>query len=195
MNKVAITDPSVTVIYGVTEDDNPLDAAMRMIDEAKVRPAHDRPGYFHNQDPGEHINVHTHHADSLPEQWMEMAPLGVQKAGDVGGDAQVSEAFSRRWVMRRRVGDWAVFTATFYVALVPPSAGADQPRVVEVMEDYEIAEDLHDLDGSQTFAETRYRGLVGEPTEEHARLLAEQMNAGRVQWTGSEFYGHFIPLR
>lgn len=48
-------------------------------------------------------------------EWTECEPLGPTDAGDVGGDAQISDAFMRRWSKPAPGGFWAVVDVTAYV--------------------------------------------------------------------------------
>lgn len=88
----------------------------------------------------------------------EAAPRGPQPAGDVGGDYQTSEAYSRRFVAPLPDGTYASVTAYFYVEDVstidPPHA--DGSIVLSRQIEYTVCTDPGDVGGTEMNSDVRY---------------------------------------
>lgn len=120
---------------------------------------------------------------------------GVQPGGDIGGDYQVSDAFSVRFV---RDDLSVVVDKYWYVELivdteVPPAPNDRRYRVTCLMM-YTICTDVRDPGGTETWADLAYDNTT-DPTiyadytaaERSAQLLAEvdsRIGAWRIAWDG-----------
>jgi hypothetical protein len=131
----------------------------------------------------------------LDGEWRELAPAGAQPGGHVGGDRQFGDAWHRRWVLRRPQGNWAVYGEYYYVSLSDPDDDLSE-RVIDRCREYLIVNDLHDMDGSEAFADLRYDWMVrSDCTNEVAKELLDSVTVNDVRWTGAPFYYQEIPER
>lgn len=114
-------------------------------------------------------------------RFTEMPPSVPQNAGDTGGDAQVGEAFSRRFVAPLGAGKWLVLVVAFYVLDLTAAMASDGPqRLVLVRQ--EITDECGDpwdieADGDGR-ADVRDMDVPGEPTEGNAFLACAAYNPG-----------------
>lgn len=93
--------------------------------------------------------------------WERQLPL-AGRAGDVGGDVQVGEAFGARWARRLDGGLWAVVTRSYYPAELH---GA---RYLECDTEYLVCTDLSDPGGTEQWSDGRAVPCTGNPTGEGA---------------------------
>ncbi len=93
----------------------------------------------------------------------------VFAAGDVGGDAQVGDAYSARWTRPLPDGTWGVVDRVYYVADVGDGL------YVECQTEYLICTDPSDPGSTEVWADARYDAEHGvDPTDADAYLLAER---------------------
>ncbi len=98
--------------------------------------------------------------------WVRADPP-VFAGGNVGGDAQVGEAYSARWTRSLPDGTWGVVDRVFYVADT-----GDGPYM-ECQTEYLICTDPADPGSSEVWADARYDTEYCDPTDDNAHLLAQ----------------------
>lgn len=101
--------------------------------------------------------------------WQRINPL-VSEAGDVGGDFQISLAFSARWTRQLEGGLHAVITRSYYVF----AEDGQRPRVEEQTE-YTACTDPSDPGSTERHADYGYRTVpwAGPFDDAAARTAAE----------------------
>lgn len=98
--------------------------------------------------------------------WVRADPA-VFAGGDVGGDAQIGEAWAARWIRQLPDGTWGVVDRVFYVA------DTGDGLYVECQTEYLICTDPADPGSSEVWADARYDAEHGvDPTGDNANLLA-----------------------
>lgn len=123
----------------------------------------------------------------------EAAPLGPHPAGDVGGDYQVSEAWSRRWTAPWGDGTYAVIDVSFYIEDDTNSESlnpmAKLGPMLTRMTDYHLCTDLDDPGGSEVAAWNEYDSIRmpdGLPPEDQAdyvlRLFCAAVDRDEIVW-------------
>lgn len=192
MSTWVVTDPKATRIYGTVE-------VGEVGNEVQVCQAVDRGRavWFWQSEPGPHDQRSVHHVRSLAGdgRWRELGTSTPLPGGDVGGDGQDSESFSRRFGLVRADGTWAVVTVSWYTVNDAMRRADDQARAedfwLERQEEYVIARDVHDLGGTEIFGEDRYLKELSFPiTESGALLAAADFDfATEISWDGEEFRG------
>lgn len=99
--------------------------------------------------------------------WVRVEPA-VAAAGHVGGDTQVGEAWSARWIRELPDGTWGVVDRIFYVACV------DEPHMyLQCQSVYLICTNPGDPGSSEIWSDARYDTEPGDPTDYNARLSAQ----------------------
>lgn len=84
-------------------------------------------------------------------------PMGlIEDAGDVGGDVQVSDAISRRFIEQREDGTFTVLDFTGYLASETGDSDDTEPAHVQVQVYYGRCTDLDDVGGTETSGDYRY---------------------------------------
>jgi hypothetical protein len=86
--------------------------------------------------------------------WVRVEPAAAE-AGDVGGDAQVGEAWSARWIRHLPDGTWGVVDRCFY-----PADVGDGPYV-ERQTTYVICTNPHDPEAAPMWADAVYDTIAG----------------------------------
>jgi hypothetical protein len=119
--------------------------------------------------------------------WFELAPVDPLSGGTPGGDYQDGDALARRFAMKRPDGTWAVVTRYVYLSIPHGEPSDSESRVVEVMNEFAICKDLHDIDGTSFWSYETYTGLPHEPTHRTVRREASLMFSGDILWNGEEF--------
>jgi len=178
MSTWLITDPKATRIYGTVEATNEVEAAGR----ADLGQA----TWFWQSEPGPHDQLSV--SDILTfagdGQWRELGTSTPLPGGDVGGDPQDSEAYTRRFGLVRRDGNWAVVTVYFYVMDMISAHMGDEiflERQVEMM----VAKDVHDLGGTEIIADYKHDRVLDHPiTETGALLAAAAFDPEVIEWDG-----------
>jgi hypothetical protein len=97
--------------------------------------------------------------------WTECQPNGPQKAGEVGGDHQVTEAYSRRWWRRHPDGErYLVIEFTTYGVLMKGRRWMETEVVHEIFRsDFEPHGPFDDPEWESTDIQTSYEdGPEGE---------------------------------
>lgn len=119
--------------------------------------------------------------------WFELAPARPMPGGQPGGDYQDGDALARRWALRRGDGTWATVTRWVYLT-VPHGEPRDlENRVIEVMTEFVACKDLHDIHGTEFFANETVTGLPYPPTHDNVRREAFLLFAADIAWDGTEF--------
>lgn len=80
------------------------------------------------------------------KEWREIEPAGPQPAGDVGGDDQLTKAFSRRWGRELPSGEWAIVEVTTY------GLAGDEWRTMQIDVDDIICTDPKDVGGTEVWS-------------------------------------------
>ncbi len=93
--------------------------------------------------------------------WVRQQPY-ADKAGPVGGDIQVGEAFNARWIRALPDGTFAVVTRTYY----PAVDGGH--RFLECDTEYAVCTDPADPGSTEQWSEGRPSPCEGDPTDEGA---------------------------
>lgn len=124
--------------------------------------------------------------DLLGAGWFELAPTRPMPGGDPGGMSQCGDAFSRRFVLKRADGSWAVLTR--YVFLSMPSASSDQTQI-ETMDEFLICTNLHDDLRTSTFEREIYGVVSGPPKFEDFLRKAQSWRIDDITWDGEPFSG------
>lgn len=116
----------------------------------------------------------------------EATPRGPQPAGDVGGDYQTSEAYSRRFIAPLADGTYASVTAYFYVEDVstidPPHK--DGSIVLSRQIEYTVCTDPGDVGGTEINSDVRYVTLERgtRMTDADARKACRRLKLSDVSW-------------
>lgn len=144
-----ITDQARQVLYGIVQN-------ARSADDAALRYAADpaeRGGIlFCPQQPDPQQRLAFVPAGQLTDgRWREVMPGEPMVAGDVGGEAQASEAYCRRFAMRLADGMWAVVTHTYYVAR-EPGGHPHHTRYLVRDEEFLQCRDLRDPGGTEVWS-------------------------------------------
>jgi hypothetical protein len=112
----------------------------------------------------------------------------VLPGGDVGGDGQEGESYSRRFVQwRPDLELWTVLTAYFYVFVETNDDDEETDRFVQCQVEVIRCRDLKDPGGTEELADAGYIDYHGELTEEAAAAMARDYPtptfAEWPQWT------------
>lgn len=102
-------------------------------------------------------------------------------AGDTGGDYQMSEAWSRRFVREAPDGEHLVVTVAFYVERPP---GLPVPQIMCQIE-YVRCTDPRDPGATEQYADYTFAAVDGNVSEDRAKALCEQLRAEDIEWDGS----------
>jgi hypothetical protein len=173
-----ITDPKATRIYGTVEAANEVEAAGRTDLGQAV--------WFWQSEPSPNDQLGLRDMVSVlgDGQWRELGTSMPLPGGDVGGDAQDSEAYTRRFGLVRRDGNWAVVTVYFYVMdMISAHLGTEifLERQVKLM----VAKDVHDLGGTEIIADYKHDRVLDHPiTEQGALLAAAAFDSRTIEWDG-----------
>ncbi len=109
--------------------------------------------------------------------WSRVQPA-VCAAGDVGGDAQVGEAWSARWVRALSDGTFGVVDRAFYVAEVDGGF-----PYVERRTEYLICTDPTDPGSSERWSDAVYDTVDGEASDDLAYWAARHAEGPSVsEW-------------
>lgn len=123
----------------------------------------------------------------VDRRWRELAPTEPLPGGQPGGDFQVGDALARRFVLRREDGSWAVVTRWVYLAVPHDEPRDSEARVIEVMSEFVLCKDLHDIHGTEFFAYETVTGLPYRPTGENVQREALMLSRNDITWDGREF--------
>lgn len=122
--------------------------------------------------------------------YTEVGPEGPAKAGDVGGDYQSSEAWSRRFSALLPNHLYAVITVSFYIEELPPEIaerdGREQ-RSLTVHYDYDLCGSPGDPSGTGVWSDSSTRPVewTGDLTEETPREACERFSPTSLTWNGA----------
>ena len=119
--------------------------------------------------------------------WYELAPARPLPGGQPGGDFQDGDALARRWALRRSDGNWATVTRWVYLTVPHGQPRDSEDRVIEVMSEFVVCKDLHDIHGTEFFSFETFTGLPYPATHENVRREAFLLFATDISWDGSEF--------
>lgn len=112
--------------------------------------------------------------------WWHRAVPAVTKAGDVGGDSQVGEAYETRWWWPLADGSgFATMSRYFYVA------ERDGHRFVESHTEYNACRDWADPGSTELWSgQSTYTECDGDPTDGEAYGMAERGERpyGESEW-------------
>lgn len=178
----AITDVGRTTVYGMLRADSAADAlalAAAFPQEAMFGWSADAPTIEVAAIP---------HAELADGRWREMGPVGEQSHGDCGGDVQVSDSFSRRFVLARKTDPptWAVLTHAWYaINASADEVHADTPgELIEKQSEYIICDDLRDLNYC-LWDDLRYtKNTSYSPDEAGAKQAAGDFTVADIDWDG-----------
>jgi hypothetical protein len=119
--------------------------------------------------------------------WFELAPTEPLPGGQPGGNHQDGDALARRFALRRADRNWAVVTRYVYLAVPIDQPFDTAARVVEVMSEFMVCKDLHDVQGTEFFSYETFTGLPYEPTHANVRREAMRLFSSDILWDGREF--------
>lgn len=138
-------------------------------------------------------NLWRHYVGDL---YTEAEPTGPHDAGHVGGDIQLSDAWTRRF--RRRLTDgehWGVIDVECYLARDPdcgqPCAEGDTHKVLMRTLNLTVCTDPDDPGSTELNAYThhdvirRYADSEPEPTAADARALCAEFDPSPLDWDGT----------
>ena len=130
--------------------------------------------------------------------WRELGN-GPSPAGDVGGDAQEGDAFSRCWAAELPNGLFARIEMAFYVQRkdrrpmlgIPSDLPEPEPLSISRQIEYMVCRDPEDAGTTEVASETEqddpYEWFDTEPTEANAKIACESVYQADVEWpTGPE---------
>lgn len=122
--------------------------------------------------------------DTIIGGYTEMEPLGPQDAADAGGDAQISAAYSRRFVRDLGDGTFAVITLQTYV--VDTQGDPDQPARPVLTHDFEytVCTDPADMDNPANQSYTGAQDLPPVTTDEEVRAACAAFDPATLTWAG-----------
>jgi hypothetical protein len=175
-----ITDGRVEVIRGVVEASSEPAALSKVISDPNGT-------LFDGERGAREIEARLLY-ELIDGQWREVAPLGAAPQGDCGGDIQVSNAFSRRFAQVRPGGLWAVITLSWY-AINETVEFVDRHTKGEVIEQqtqFEIVDDLRDLDQTLWHSDEYIKLLEFDPTDAGAVAAADSFTIANIIWDGDE---------
>lgn len=126
----------------------------------------------------------THASLAEDGQWLEVAPAGAQRAGDIGGDIQRSEAYARRYARALPDGTWAVIDDAYYTTEEDGTIGV-QNQVT-----YTVCADLADPGSSETWSDSVYEDVTVpvEADDEGVKAHCNGVNPGAFGWDGVPFH-------
>lgn len=135
----------------------------------------------------------------MERKWTEVAPLGPQDHGDVGGDAQASDSWGRRFVLPRdEEGLVPVLEVRYFIAR-KDHLNEGGPRCVRRQVEYMLCTDPYDPGSTEVWSDQAEQDLIGpaaEPTSEDARrMCAEMPPPGLGDWTGAREHGEAVLRR
>ncbi len=120
----------------------------------------------------------------MSRNWWNRADPKVGVMGDIGGDAQVSEAYGARFWHPLADGRFAVIDRAFYVAEL------DSRRYVECMTEYVVCRDWRRPFDTEDRSDARYEEHRDHPaTEAAAKRAAERSE----EWTCTYEWGRIYP--
>jgi hypothetical protein len=180
---VTMTPDGTEQIYGVGEGVDELDVMAN------------RDNWF--APPREAQRYGCRPADELADgQWREVAPVGPQDEGDIGGDIQMGAAWSRRFALRRPDGQWAMITDSFYAACRDGVNGpvTDESELyVQNQIEWLVCTDLRDPGSTETWSdyeyedeERVYRMDELKRVDERARIRAARKDVDSYSWNGED---------
>lgn len=116
--------------------------------------------------------------------YTEMEPLGPQDAADAGGDAQISAAYSRRFVRDLLDGTYAVVSLETYV--VDTQGDPDRPArpVLTHAFEYTVCTDPADLDGTTILEFSGAQDMPSVGTDEEVRAACAAFDPATLTWAG-----------
>jgi hypothetical protein len=180
-------DSDIRTIFGVVYADTVQEAGAIVLQAATEDPRLDREVFFNDalQDmPADGFDLEPGF-DLLGAGWFELAPTWPMPGGDPGGMSQCGDALSRRFVLKRADGSWAVLTR--YVFLSMPSASSDEMQI-ETLDEFLICTNLHDVQGTSTFEQEVYNVIAGPPNFEDFLRKAESWQINDITWDGEPFH-------
>ncbi|TDC02653.1 hypothetical protein E1091_00180 [Micromonospora fluostatini] len=120
-------------------------------------------------------------------RWVEVEPLGPQEAGSTGGDEQLSESWSRQFVLPANAeGLTPVMTIHYYVALENHN-DADSAHLLRRQIEYTLCTDPKNPGDTERWSDYSYVRMPfpGAPTEKDARSACATMPVPTVAiWDG-----------
>ncbi|WP_431881938.1 hypothetical protein [Micromonospora chalcea] len=128
----------------------------------------------------------------MEKRWIEVEPYGPDRAGDVGGDNQISEAWGRRFVLPRRAdGLIPVMDLDFFaernLTVSPDGIGVTRQT------HFALCRDLNDVGGTEEWADCDSASIGGDgaKTGGDALLMCKQAPAPTLGWwDGEPFHGN-----
>lgn len=123
----------------------------------------------------------------IDKRWRELAPTRPLPGGQPGGDFQDGDALARRFALRRPGGTWAVVTRWVYLAVPHDEPRDSESRVIEVMSEFVLCKDLHDIHGTEFFAYETVTGLPYQPVPRVVHREAGLLHCTDILWDGREF--------
>lgn len=118
-------------------------------------------------------------------RWRELAPHGQQPAGDVGGDDQISEAYSRRFARQHADGSWAIYEVAFYVVTRREVGESAARTYVERQRYYAGCADPFDPGADERWPDYRYTEAGSGTTEADAIAACADLVAEAIGWDGT----------
>lgn len=114
--------------------------------------------------------------------------------GDAGGDGQVSEAWSRRFVRPLRDGTFAVITVYVYVHDERMRTADDtipNPLTVSRQTEFTVCRNPADLGGTEEFSDSTYVLVPGVAhTDDAAREVCAAIDPAQFTWDGTPDLRH-----
>jgi hypothetical protein len=131
--------------------------------------------------------------------YLETEPRRAHRGGDIGGDTQVGEAWTRRYLWLMPGGDtFAVIDESVYVSCPPgDNPGSPDPATLAMTRqiDYTVCTDPLDVGGTELYADTTYTPITWtvdrSPTEGDARAACDATDPASFDWDGAP--GAFRP--
>lgn len=176
-------------IFGVLHADSDHDAGLTVL-RAVTGEERLAPEIFFHRALGPACEIDTDielASDLVGAGWYELAPARPLPGGQPGGDFQDGEALARRWALRRADDTWATVTRWVYLTVPHGQPRDSEDRVIEVMSEFVVCKDLHDIHGTEFFTYESFTGLPYPPTHDNVRREAFLLFASDIAWDGQEF--------
>lgn len=123
---------------------------------------------------------------AYPDGYVEMPPFGPQPGGDVGGDTQVGDAWSRRFAHKMPDKTIAVVEISVYVDNREGDDGGAGPVLMRET-GYTRCANPFNPGATEVWADYRYESFGGQPDPEQVRDVVWQFDPSEIVWDGEPF--------
>ncbi len=177
------------VIYGVLDAASDHEVGMALLRAVSAHGGPPEGIFFYKAfEEASTINTEILSSDRLVGRgWFELAPSEPLPGGLPGGERQDGDALARRFALKRPDGNWAVVTRHVYLATPLGEPVSSDNLVVEMLNEFVVCKDLHNVHGTEFFGFETFTGLPYEPNHHTVRREAFLMLVGDIEWDGQEF--------